>query len=66
MRPNFAYVARHLAEDDNKLISIIPESVGAIVIDVDHDSWKATARKLGNAVTNATIRCHDRNIWGYR
>ena len=63
MRPNFADVARHLAEDENNLIGIIPESVGAIVVDVDHGDWKATARKLGSAVSNATIRRGGRHIW---
>ena len=63
MRPNFADVARHLEEDDNNLIGIIPESVGAIVVDVDHGDWQATARKLGSSVCNATLRRHGRHIW---
>lgn len=63
MRPNFADVARHLAEDENNLIGIIPESVDAIVVDVDHGDWKATARKLGSAVSNATLRRRGCHIW---
>lgn len=63
MRPDFAEVMRHLEADDKNLIGIIPESVGAIVIDVDHDDWQATAVKLGTTITNATCRRHCRHLW---
>lgn len=63
MRPELIDILHHLEGDDNSLIGIIPESVGAMVIDVDHGDWKATALKLGTTITNATCRRHGRHLW---